>query len=201
MKRREFITLLGGAAAWPLSARAQPGERVRSVGVLQPQAADDPENKARLAAFRQELQRLGWVEGRNLRIVARWGAGSAARIHEGAAELVALSPDVILTSGAGAVAPLMQVTRIVPIVFVLVADPVADVGGDQPHGLVVLARRFAQGRVSEVVEVPQADVPIPGSESEEIAIWRKSQSQHLPLVVKDVQLLAGLHIPENHRLA
>jgi ABC-type uncharacterized transport system substrate-binding protein len=125
MKRREFITLLGGAAvAWPLAARAQQGERVRSVGVLQLQAADDPENKARLAAFRQELQRLGWVEGRNLRIVARWGAGSAAKIHEDAAELVALSPDVILTSGAGAVAPLMQVTRIVPIVFVLVADPV-----------------------------------------------------------------------------
>ena len=125
MKRREFITLLGaGAAAWPLAARAQQPERMRRIGVLHLQAADDPEHQARIAAFRQGLQQFGWIDGRNLRIDFRWSAGSAADARKYASELVALSPDVILTSGAGAVAPLLQATRSVPIVFVLVADPV-----------------------------------------------------------------------------
>ena len=125
MKRREFITLLGaGAAAWPLAARAQQPERMRRIGVLHLQAGDDPEQQARIAAFRQGLQQFGWIDGRNLRIDFRWSAGSAADARKYASELVALSPDVILTSGAGAVAPLLQATRSVPIVFVLVADPV-----------------------------------------------------------------------------
>jgi ABC-type uncharacterized transport system substrate-binding protein len=125
LKRREFITLLGGAAAaWPLAARAQQPERMRRIGLLMNQAADDPEGQARLAAFLQEIQILGWTEGRNVRIDSRWSAGSAANAREYAAELVALSPDVILTSGAAAVATLLQVTRSVPIVFGLVADPV-----------------------------------------------------------------------------
>jgi putative ABC transport system substrate-binding protein len=125
MKRRAFITLLGGAAAaWPLAARAQQPERMRRVGVLHLQAADDPEQQARIAAFRQGLQQFGWIDGRNLRIDFRWSAGSAADARKYASELVALSPDVILTSGAAAVAPLLQATRSVPIVFVLVADPV-----------------------------------------------------------------------------
>ena len=102
--RREFITLLGGAAAaWPLAARAQQGERMRRIGVLMPCAADDPEAQARVAAFLQGLQQLGWTVGRNVRIDTRWAAGDAAEIRRYAAELVALAPDVILANGAATV--------------------------------------------------------------------------------------------------
>ena len=108
LHRREFITLLGGAAAaWPLAARAQQGERMRRIGVLMPRAADDPEVQARIAAFLQGLQQLGWTDGRNVRIDYRWAAGDAADIRRYAAELVALAPDVILATGSrdrGAVA-------------------------------------------------------------------------------------------------
>ena len=125
MKRREFITLLGGAAvAWPTAARAQQPERVRRIGVLTNLAADDREAQARIAAFLQALQEFGWVDGRNVRIDFRWGGGDADRTRRYAAELVALSPDVILTSGATAVAPLLQATRSLPIVFTQVPDPV-----------------------------------------------------------------------------
>src|SRR5262245_22207411 len=97
MKRREFITLLGGAAAaWPLAARAQQGERARRIGVLMSYAADDPAGQTRLLAFAQALAQLGWTEGRNIRIDIRWGGGSPERIRSYAAELVALAPDVIL---------------------------------------------------------------------------------------------------------
>jgi putative ABC transport system substrate-binding protein len=125
MKRREFITLLGGAAAaWPLAARAQQGERMRRIGVLMSVAADDPEAKNRIAAFLQSLQQLGWTDGRNLQIDTRWAAGNADDARKYAAELVALAPDVILATGGFGVGPLGQVTRTVPIVFVSVADPV-----------------------------------------------------------------------------
>jgi len=125
MKRREFITLLGGAAAaWPLAARAQQSEQVRRVGMLIGQAADDVDGKARLAAFVQGLQQLGWTDGRNVRIDTRWGGGDADRMRRYAAELVALAPDVILAGGTAAVGILLQATRTVPIVFASVADPV-----------------------------------------------------------------------------
>ena len=124
MKRRQFITLLGGAAAWPLAARAQQPERMRRIGVLMTLAADDPEGQARLMAFAQGLQELGWTIGRNVRIDTRWGAGDAERYRRYAAELVALAPDVILANGSPALAPLQQATRSVPIVFTIVADPV-----------------------------------------------------------------------------
>jgi putative ABC transport system substrate-binding protein len=125
MQRREFITLLGGAAVtWPLTARAQQGERVRRIGVLQSLAADDPEGQARLAAFAQGLQQSGWTIGRNVRIDTRWAVGDAERFRRYAAELVALAPDVILAVGAAAVAPLLQATHTVPIVFVNTSDPV-----------------------------------------------------------------------------
>jgi putative tryptophan/tyrosine transport system substrate-binding protein len=125
MRRRKFITLLGGAVvAWPLAARAQQPERMRRIGVLMTQAADDSEGQARNAAFLQGLQPLGWTIGRNVRIDYRWAAGDAERIRQNAAELAALTPDVILTSGAAGVTPLLQSTHGVPIVFVLVADPV-----------------------------------------------------------------------------
>ena len=124
MKRREFITLLGGAAAWPLAARAQQGERMRRIGVLMGQAADDPEAQARVAAFVQGLQELGWTDGRNVRIDIRWPAGDADRARRYAAELVALAPDVILAPGNFTMGPLLQATRTVPIVFGSIIDPV-----------------------------------------------------------------------------
>ena len=125
MIRREFITLLGGAAAtWPLAARAQQPDRVRRIGVLMGQAEDDPEAQARVAAFQQSLQRLGWSDGRNVRIDSRWAAGDSDRTRRYAAELIALAPDVILAPGSFTMGPLLQATRTVPIVFVHVPDPV-----------------------------------------------------------------------------
>jgi len=125
LKRREFITLLGGAAVtWPLAARAQQPERVRRIGVLMPFTADDPEAQARMLAFAQGLQHLGWSIGRNLRIDIRWGAGDADRNRRYAAELLALTPDVVLANGSPELTPLHQATRSVPIVFANVVDPV-----------------------------------------------------------------------------
>jgi len=123
MRRREFITLLGGAvAAWPLSAHAQLGERVRRIGVCMNLAADDPEGQARLTAFAQGLQQLGWTDGRNARIEYRWAVGDAERIRKQAEELVTLAPDVILASGVPVVTALLQATRSVPIVFAQIVD-------------------------------------------------------------------------------
>jgi putative ABC transport system substrate-binding protein len=124
VKRRQFITLLVGAAtAWPLAARAQQRDRVRRIGVLLPAAADDPEYQTRIGAFLQELAQSGWSIGRNVGIDARWAA-NAADIRRHAAELVALTPDVILATGGSTVEPLQQATRSLPIVFVNVTDPV-----------------------------------------------------------------------------
>ena len=125
MKRRQFITLLGGAAAWPLAASAQQPERMRRIGALNAgSSADDPDGQARLAAYLQQLQQLGWTDGRNVRIDYRWGLGDADNIRKYTAELVALAPDVIFAAGTAAVGPMLQATRTVPIVFALVADPV-----------------------------------------------------------------------------
>jgi putative tryptophan/tyrosine transport system substrate-binding protein len=125
VRRREFIALIGGAAAaWPLAARAQQGERMRRIGVLMTLAADDPEGQARLTAFVQGLQELGWTDGRNVRIDYRWAAGDAERARRYAAELVALAPDVILAHGGSIVPSLLQATRTVPIVFTQTPDPV-----------------------------------------------------------------------------
>jgi putative tryptophan/tyrosine transport system substrate-binding protein len=122
--RREFITLLGGAAAvWSLAARAQQGERMRRIGVLMPHDQDSPVGQARIAALVQELQRLGWT-GRNVRIDIRWAGADTENIRRHAAELAALAPDVILANGSVVVTPLLQATRTVPIVFVVVPDPV-----------------------------------------------------------------------------
>jgi putative ABC transport system substrate-binding protein len=138
MKRREFITLLGGtAAALPLAARAQQGERMRRTGVLVNFTSDDAEGQARLTAFREGLRQLGWIEGRNIRIDVRWSGGDAERIRRYAAELVALAPDVILAATSSSVAALQQTTRTLPIVFVQVADPVGSgfvAGLAQPGG-------------------------------------------------------------------
>jgi putative tryptophan/tyrosine transport system substrate-binding protein len=124
MKRREFITLLGGAAAWPLAARAQQGDRMRRIGVLMNTTADDPEGQARIAAFHQGLQESGWTLGRNARIDVRWGAFDADSSHRYATELVALVPEVVVVSTSAAMGALQQMTRSVPIVFVNLVDPV-----------------------------------------------------------------------------
>jgi putative tryptophan/tyrosine transport system substrate-binding protein len=124
MRRREFIAGVGSAAAWPVAVRAQPGDRVRRIGVLLNRESDDPEAQARNAAFLQGLQELGWTVGRNVRIDYRWGGGNADRHRGLAAELVALAPDVILAATGAVVGALQQVSRSVPIVFVGVIDPV-----------------------------------------------------------------------------
>jgi ABC-type uncharacterized transport system substrate-binding protein len=126
MRRRDFITLLGGAAAaWPLAARAQQPERVRRIGVLLNATADNPDYQAWVGAFRQALQELGWVDGRNVRIDIHWATVNPADIRRQAAELVALAPEVILAPGTTTVGPLIRATRTVPIVFPIIADPVA----------------------------------------------------------------------------
>ena len=125
MRRREFITLIGSAAVVPLVARAQPSESMRRVGVLMSTAADDREGQARIAAFRQGLQKLGWIEGQNVRLDIRWGGGDADLDRRFAAELVALTPDVILATASSTVAALQGATRTVPVVFAHAVDPVA----------------------------------------------------------------------------
>ncbi len=122
-KRREFITLLGSVAAWPLAAGAQPRARMRRIGVLSAPLADDPQSQARNAAFLQGLGELGWRVGRNLEINYRWG-GIDAKRHTYAAELLALAPEAILAVGASVVGPLLAATRTVPVVFTQVTDPV-----------------------------------------------------------------------------
>ena len=125
MKRRQFITLLGGAAAWPRAARAQQGERMRRIGVLMNSSADDVEGRARLAAFLQGLQQLGWTEGRNVRIDIAWGGpGDIDSFRRNAAELVALAPEVILSTTSLPTVALQRATRTIPIVFAMVLDPV-----------------------------------------------------------------------------
>ena len=123
LKRREFITLIGGAAAWPLAASAQQSDQVRRIGMLLALAEDDPETKARLAAFRQGLEKRGWSEGRNVRIDYRF-APDSAQVQVLAKELVALQPDVILANSTPVTAALQRESRTIPIVFAIVADPI-----------------------------------------------------------------------------
>jgi len=125
VRRREFITLLGGAAAWPVAARGQQAERMRRIGVLMPYAADDAESQILLAAFFQALALSGWTIGGNMRVDIRWAAFDQGRMRKHAAELVALAPDVILAHAHAAVGALQEVTRTVPIVFPVAGDPVA----------------------------------------------------------------------------
>src|SRR5262249_54260485 len=124
VKRRDVIALIGGAATWPLAARAQQSDPQRHIGVLMNVAADDPEGQARIVAFVQGLQQSGWADGHNVRVDIRWGGGDPERIRKYAAELVAVAPDAILAMTTGVVVPLQQATHTVPIVFVQVIDPV-----------------------------------------------------------------------------
>jgi putative ABC transport system substrate-binding protein len=123
--RRKFLATLGGAAAWPLAARAQQAERVRRIGIIQTASSDDAEYQARVGALLQELQQLGWMIGRNIRIDTRWTKGDPDDARKYAAELVALAPDAIVATGISTVGPLLQLTRTIPIVFPAASDPVA----------------------------------------------------------------------------
>ena len=126
MRRREFITLLGGAAVWPIAARAQQGQRMRRIGVLMNLAADDPVSIARAKAFVEGLQALGWTNGRNVHLDYRWAEGKPDLFQRYASELVALAPEVILTSGGAGIPPVLQATRTIPVVFVIAPDPVGN---------------------------------------------------------------------------
>ena len=150
MRRREFVKLLSVAgAAWPLGARGQQAERMRLIGVLMNLAVDDREGRARLAAFQDGLLQVGWIEGRNVRLEIRWGAGDAERFRAYSTELVALVPDLILAASGTAVPPLLRATRSVPIVFVQAADPVgngyvASAGAETPPGLLTSNMAWAR---------------------------------------------------------
>jgi len=124
MKRRDFITLFGSAAAWPLTARAQQRERMRRIGALMAYTANDPQAQIRNAAFLQGLQQLGWIVGQSVQIDYRWSGGNIDDTRRYAAELVALAPDVIFALGSAALGPLLQVSRSVPVVFAIIIDPV-----------------------------------------------------------------------------
>jgi len=124
MRRRQFITLLGGAAVWPLAAHAQPSDRMRRIAVLMNNAEDDPEGQARAAAFREGLQALGWTEGKNLRIDWYWTAGDIGRVRGNVTQLSGDTPDIIVANGRVTLSEAVQVIRSIPIVFVLVNDPV-----------------------------------------------------------------------------
>jgi putative ABC transport system substrate-binding protein len=124
IERREFITVLGGAAAWPLAAQAQQGERMRHVGVLLPALSDNTDFQAWFGAFLQGLGQSGWIIGRNVQIETRWAGAKAEDIRRHAQELVALAPDIIVAHGGSTVGPLLQSTRSIPIVFPVITDPV-----------------------------------------------------------------------------
>jgi putative ABC transport system substrate-binding protein len=156
MKRRDFITLLGGAAAWPLAARAQQGDRVRRIGVLMGGDETEPLAKAQISALTQALAGFGWTDGRNVRIDARWGGGDVNRIRAFAQELVGLQPDIILASTTPATAALQRETRTIPIVFASVADPV--VSGivarlDRPGGIITGFANFEASLAGKWLEL------------------------------------------------
>ena len=163
MQRREFTMLLGGVAAtWPLAARAQQGDHIRRIGVLQGQSAEDPESKARRTAFEQALQQLGWIQGRNVRIDYRFAGGDAATSRKQAEELVALAPDVIVSTGSFSTGQLLQATHAVPIVFAIVPDPVGSGYVDslaQPGGNATGFMQFEYGLSGKWLELLKEIAP------------------------------------------
>jgi putative ABC transport system substrate-binding protein len=163
MRRREFITLLGGAAVtWPLATRAQQPDRMRRVVLLSGISAEDPETSARNAAFEQALQQLGWTKGRNVRIDYRFAGGNAAIVRKQAEELVALAPDVIVSTGSLATGQLLQVTHTVPVVFVIVPDPVGSGFVDslaQPGGNATGFMQFEYGLSGKWLELLKEIAP------------------------------------------
>jgi putative ABC transport system substrate-binding protein len=162
MRRRAFITALGGAAAWPMAAHAQQPDRVRRIGVLMNLAGDDAEGQARIATFLQGLQQLGWTDGGNVRIDYRWAAGDAGRFQRYAEELLALAPDVVLAFAVPSVQALQRTSRSVPIVFVNVTDPVG--GGlvatlSRPGGNTTGFMQFEFGLSGKLLELLKQVAP------------------------------------------
>src|SRR6516164_5508785 len=171
MRRREFITIVGSATVWPLAARAQQGERMRRIGVHTGTRADDPDGKARFAAFEQALGQLGWTPGRNVRIDYRFSGGDAATSRKQAEELVALAPDVIVTSGSFSTGILLQATRTVPVVFTIVPDPVGSGFVDslaQPGGNATGFMQFEYGLSGKWLELLKEIAP---SLTRVIVLW------------------------------
>jgi putative ABC transport system substrate-binding protein len=163
MRRRDFIKVIGGAAAtWPVAARAQQAERMRRIGVLKGTRAEDPENQARDAAFEQALQQLGWTQGRNVRIDNRFAGGDAATSRKQAEELVALAPDVIMSTGSFSTGQLLRVTHTVPVVFTIVPDPVGSGFVDslsQPGGNATGFMQFEYGLSGKWLELLKEIAP------------------------------------------
>jgi len=163
MRRREFIRLVSGAAAgWPFTVRAQQGARIRRIGVLTGGRADDPDGKARTTAFEQELQQLGWTQGRNVRIDFRFAGGDAATSRKQAEELVALAPDVIVSTGSFSTGSILQATHTVPIVFAIVPDPVGSGFVDslsQPGGNATGFMQFEYGLSGKWLELLKKSHP------------------------------------------
>jgi len=171
VKRREFITALGSAAAWPLAARAQQAERMRRIGVLTGTRAEDAENKDRDAAFEQALQQLGWTPGRNVRIDYRFSGGDPATSRKQAEELVALEPDVIVSTGSFSTGHLLRVTHTVPVVFAIVPDPVGSGFVDslsQPGGNATGFMQFEYGLSGKWLELLKEIAP---SLTRAIVLW------------------------------
>jgi len=172
MRRREFIRFVSGAAAaWPFRVRAQQGDRIRRIGVLTGTRAEDLDNKARLAAFEQALQQLGWTPGRNVRIDYRFAGGDAATSRKQAEELVALAPDVILSTGSFSTGSLLQATHTVPVVFVIVPDPVGSGFVDslsQPGGNATGFMQFEYGLSGKWLELLKEIAP---SLTRVIVLW------------------------------
>jgi ABC-type uncharacterized transport system substrate-binding protein len=208
VRRREFIGLVGGAAAaWPLAARAQQSERVRRIGVLQAIDESDPEGQRRKAAFVRGLQKLGWTEGANLVIDYRWGGSNSERIRLYTAELVGLKPDVIWTSGALALLPLKRATRTIPIIFTLVYDPVGSgfvASLAQPGGNITgftLGEFSMGGKMLEVLkevapQVSRVAVILNLDQPPHVAMWRTIEAMApsfgVRLAATDVQSSAEI---------
>src|SRR5437660_7368609 len=163
LERRAFITLLGGAAAWPLAVRGQQIERMRRVGILMNLASHDPEGQTRVAAFLGTLSELGWTDRRNVSIETCWGAGDPSRFRRCAAELVALTPEVILAGSAATMGPLLEETRAIPIVFVQTPDPVGAgyvASLARPGGNATGFTQFEYGMVAKGMDLHKILIPV-----------------------------------------
>ena len=202
MTRREFITLLGGATAWPIAARGQQGERMRRIGVHTGSRADDPDGKARFAAFEQALGQLGWTPGRNVRIDYRFSGGDTATSRKQAEELVALAPDVIVTSGSFSTGILLQATRTVPVVFTIVPDPVGSGFVDslaQPGGNATGFMQFEYGLSGKWLELLKEIAP---SLTRVIVLWDPAITAGIGqfTIIQSVATSAGVDVrPVNLR--
>jgi len=196
MQRRQFIAVLGAAATLPVVARAQQNERVRRIALLTGTTADDPENKARLTAFEQALGQLGWTQGRNVRIDYRFAGGDAATSRKQAEELVALAPDVIVSSGSSSTGPILQATQSVPVVFTIVPDPVGSGFVDslsQPGGNATGFMQFEYGLSGKWLELLKEIAP---SLTRVIVLWDPAITAGIGqfTIIQSVATSAGIDV-------